>query len=252
MAFPENDVSVLPRYFPVTPIKEAADKLPGSGAAIPQVEAFVGEIALTDVQRSQQQRALAVQDARRRLRPLLDVGEATVTHMETVTDLMTKRNFPDAEKNVGMFPPPQGTVQRLERAAIVRALTPSAVSFFDIEVEIKFPDTPFEKEIVKRVPKSLKGYDGTAPDASFTDEELTEFYDFLEGRPTRRFRLGLLRGDVLMGLRRFDDAAQEYERLIENPDGLSKTQLKCVALRAGAPHPGARRCDLPVGPDPKR
>jgi hypothetical protein len=85
------------------------------------------------------------------------------------------------------------------------------------------------------IPRTLPGYGGKVPTSSERSRILA-WSSFLSRDSERRFRVGLLRGEVMFGLRRFDDAVREYNRLLDDSDGLSSSQIKFLALRAGAAH----------------
>jgi hypothetical protein len=114
------------------------------------------------------------------------------------------------------------------------AFRATPVDFFDV---VPTPH-PGEPDAEARFPRTLPGYQfGPVPTEEQRNQILT-FNGFLSQATEWRFRVVLLRAEAYVGLRRFGDALQQYGLLLANPDGLTPSRLKFLAIRAGMAHLG--------------
>jgi hypothetical protein len=223
-SFPENEVAILPDYFPVAPAADVAEKLVLRFESEPP---FPQNFAVDPDQTDNERRAREVFRARRRLHGLLTAAGETLTLFEQLTEKMTLQR--DFEQALGLVDklrsrPSLAAVPRVDRRMIELALTPKDITFTGTETIIKPGGEDNEIEIVKGVRRTLRGYKGEAPSQE-RGELLPELDDFLTGRSERTFRLHLLRAECLLGQARagqlqdeteglFREAMEEYRRLL--------------------------------------
>jgi hypothetical protein len=118
-------------------------------------------------------------------------------------------------------------LEPISEATIHKAFTTSPADYFAVtSTDPNEPDAG--------VLRTLPGYSG--PVVTTTQRfRLSDLSELVAGGPERDFRLPLLRGECLGGLRRFGEALAEYEGLLAD-DELSEPRREFTALRAALAH----------------
>ena len=209
--FPENEIAILQEYVPdglrdlMAAIRESLDasSIRVTGTIIGPNADLAGQIL---GQRAQLREFLG--------HPSFD---ATLGALRDVATFVSGRDFDHARDTVEQF---AALVAVGRIFSLDRALETSSVFFRE-----RLLNTTFS------VSRTLNGYGGPQPDAA-QRSAILGWSSFLSKDAEHRFRLGLLRAEVLAGRHDRDAALQEYAGLLAAP-GLSDAQRKFVALRAG-------------------
>lgn len=215
-SFPENAVEVMPMYI----TSELLNNLSSVTAALNTI-IHEGDF----IQHS-------VNDSRKALRDFLQDPIFQQDFVETEPSgrrLLYELYFTMRSRQ--RFDAALTLIQRLRPVGGFSFSINSALRREPIQVHVGNPDGP-------QFTVTLRGYGG--PD--LTQAERTQLNDvrsflFATG-PERRFRLGLLRGDIHVGLREFEVALQEYDAIRRelNAVQLSSDRRKFLAIRSGFAH----------------
>jgi hypothetical protein len=250
--FPENDVEILPDYFPVAPVEKVAAELTVPGVTpsggVPPPELFADfNLSLTPSQRNNQRRAADVFAARRRLQTFLKASPGTmITKLEAITDHFKRRAFAKAAAPLTELQQIQPVTNvTIDRQTIDTALTRGAISYFGISIHRRRKPQPGENgpsEVAQKVPRTLKAYVGPAPSGDL-GELFPALRDFLTSGSERRFRLQLLLAERLVGEAQAEEVQSDHEALYRQairayalllpdpPSGLS-AQQRVVVVRS--------------------
>jgi hypothetical protein len=222
-AFAENELGILPDYFPVQPVAGMSAALSPATPAqgIPPPAAFASSgLSLTTPERQRQERASGVHAARRRVLSLLQrevssslTVEQVISQLEQISDAFMRRQFGAAKAPLDRLrsAPAVTGLATIDNATLAKAVSSAPMSCLDIKIRIVGRE-PHEREVATKVPRTLPGYTGPRP-GSGGGELLSSLTEFLSGGPERRFRLGLLEAERLAGLARAEAADSDPEAL---------------------------------------
>lgn len=250
-SFAENEVEVLKRYLPAelhevirgvraeltrTRVDSPEEVLPIQS---PELFDLVRE-PLTPSRRQSQQRAIEVNDARRRFLAVLDRASLGLQEpptgiqiLDQITDDVMRHELPGAIARLAGFntdAPPVAGLQ-LDGRTIETALTSEPVEYFTTKVTkiINTPQGP--KEIRLTVASVLPGYrtstkitdrDGDQESTRTVRsllhpadiDQLMLLLSFLSNTPERTFRLGIIEAEAQLGLGKYEEALRKYGELL--------------------------------------
>jgi hypothetical protein len=216
--FPENEVEVLREY-----VSDALSELMArmqaglSGASI----TVNGTVSGPNADLVNQIRAQRAGLLRFLNHPSLNEAR---TKLQTIDEHFTHRNFSGGLDEVGRL----DALPSVPRViGFGNALRTTSVAFRE-----SFTN-PNGAEF--SIPRTLPGYGGPIPTTA-QQTQILGWSSFLSKDDERRLRVGLLRAEGHAGLRQFTAAIREYRKLLDDPDGLSPSQLKFLAIRTGMAH----------------
>lgn len=260
MAFPEDQVTIFHDYLAggLTAALATARTELGRlrvSQAIPEPARFAAlplDPPLVGAERSRQERAIRVRAARITVLAAVngafagDPAPPAAVALKEIGEAIRKQHDLAAmsgelagfDRAFPALPDP-----KLTEAVLADAFTAEPIAFATIrEVTVpgggNQPQVPLTGTLAgRRIQR--RGPDGTVPgcpaSARLSGTEIGQLFallDFLTDTPERRFRLGVLRGEVAAGLRDFTAALTVYSELI-NAEPADSVRRKFLGLRAG-------------------